>query len=249
MIRALSIIIALISLSISAQNTSSSKNKKLDRSEKLTPKLRFHIMKSEPWQHSSGQELSSWVSKEDIQKSVMPQLNKIYKSSNIEWQVESIIEENIVKSKDNLNSIECILNATRDIRSLRKSLNHLYKLIQNKYKSAPRQLKGNEFHIYLFPFTGNTLQGTVLSHNTVVGVWSNKYTKGKKPVKRKLTEDLDDFVVGSLTQTIAHELGHVLGLGHKGKSGVNGNLMRSQGYSLEEWQIEIMRREAHKRIK
>ena len=111
----------------------------------------------------------------------------------------------LLNLKDNLKSIECILNATRDIRSLRKSSNHLYKLTQNKPKSAPRQLKGNEFYIYLFPFTGNTLQGAVIRQITVVGVGQTS-TPSSKPIKRKLTENLDDFTVGSLTKTIAHEL-------------------------------------------
>jgi len=43
--------------------------------------------------------------------------------------------------------------------------------------------------------------------NTIVGSWSNKMNKGGEPYKMPLTEDWDDFEKGSISETIAHELG------------------------------------------
>lgn len=224
-----------------------------DRTNMLHLNLRFHIMKSAPWKHPSGERLNCWVTKRDVEKSILPQLNEIYKRANIIWKIESIIEEDIVKFDGYRHSIEYVLNTNRNSRgkSDPNRLAHLYNMMQERYRSPEEKLKGNLFHIYLFPFIGNTSQGNSMrrfGYHTVAGIWSNKYSQTNKPVKRKLTEDLNNFEIGSLTQTIAHELGHVLELEHEGQAGTNGNLMYSRGYQLEDWQIASMRKVALKRI-
>ncbi len=48
-------------------------------------------------------------------------------------------------------------------------------------------------------------------HFTMIGTYSNKQNKGGKPVKRKLLHEDGE---PSISFTVAHELGHVLGLNH-----------------------------------
>ena len=134
--------------------------------------------------------------------------------------------------------------------------------LENRIKQ--NELGKNKYHIYVYPFIGNTLQGTVYDRSvdglyfgilTVIGTWTNKYTKGGPPIKHKIVEDWDKWTKikrGSLSRTIAHELGHVLFLKHHQ---CEGNCLMGpakgkgrQGYKLTKRQIEISRKIAKKRL-
>ncbi|WP_019028563.1 hypothetical protein [Colwellia piezophila] len=80
-----------------------------------------------------------------------------------------------------------------------------------------------------------------------MGTWSNKDNKGGVPIKTLVTEKHDAFKRGSLSRTIAHELGHVLNPRHK-KCDIN-CLMggKRQGYLLTNKQIEKSRTAAKNR--
>ena len=123
----------------------------------------------------------------------------------------------------------------------------------------------NNFHIYLYPFIGNTSQGNAMRRNrdtgnflgfhTVIGTWTNKHNRGGIPERFKIVEDWDKWTKikrGSLSRTIAHELGHVLLLGH---NQCEGNCLMGpirgkgkQGYKLTNKQIRRARNIAKKRI-
>ena len=74
---------------------------------------------------------------------------------------------------------------------------------------------------------------------TVVGQWSNKYlVAGAVPEKRTISAPEG---TPSLVMTVAHELGHNLGLGHPESN--ESNLMKgsSSGHSLTDDQISTAR--------
>ncbi len=214
--------------------------------------LRIHLMTDITMTHSSGISMDSWVTPSNVRDIIMPEVNEIWKQANIQWVIESIIEEDVVKHNAYEESIAFIASTKRDSkgRSDRKRLPHLNSLMQRKYMSKTKRLDNNLFHIYLFPFIGNTSQGNAMRHfewRSVVGTWSNKHNRGGVPEKTLLIEEHDAFKRGSLSRTIAHEIGHVLNLGHKGcKSDC---LMggRPQGYLLTNAQIERARTAAKKR--
>jgi len=214
--------------------------------------LRVHLMTDITMTHSSGVNMDSWVTPGDVRDIILPEVNKIWKQADIQWVIESVINEDVVKHDTYDESIVFVASTKRDSkgRSDRKRLPHLYSLMQEKYMSKPDQLGKNLFHIYLFPFIGNTSQGNAMrpfNWHTVVGTWSNKHNRGGVPEKALLIENHDAFKRGSLSRTIAHEIGHVLSLGHKQcKSNC---LMggRPQGYLLTKSQIKRARAAAKKR--
>ena len=82
-----------------------------------------------------------------------------------------------------------------------------------------------------------------LGWHSVVGSWSNKHNDGGIPEKTLLIEAQQNFVRGSLARTIAHELGHVLSLGHDCEQ----CLMHAQGYDINDTQIQSAREEGVRR--
>jgi hypothetical protein len=216
--------------------------------------LRVHIMQDITMVHSTGTIMKNWILPRDIKETIMPEVNAIWKQANIQWDIESIIEENVVKGDTYEESLTFIAGTKRDSEghSDAERLPHLYSLMQPQNMSKADELDKNLFHIYLFPFIGNTSQGNAMkpfNWSTVVGTWSNKHNKGGVPEKTALTEDHNSFKRGSLSRTIAHEIGHVLSLKHNQCE--TDCLMggKSQGYMLTDEQIAAARLAASKRLK
>ncbi|KQC29977.1 hypothetical protein [Flagellimonas eckloniae] len=212
--------------------------------------LRVHLMQDITMVHPTGWIMESWVTPEDVTKTIMPELNSIWEKAGVHWNVESIIEENVVKGETYQESLVFIVNAVRNSNgnSDPERLPHLYSLMQPEHRSTEEQLEKNLFHIYLFPFIGNTSQGNAMSgfgYHSVVGTYTNKHNGGGVPEKTLLTESQSYFNRGSLSRTIAHEIGHVLNLNHNEcndrclMGGIN-----SDGYLLTEGQIITSRIEA-----
>ena len=125
------------------------------------------------------------------------------------------------------------------------------------------EMSKNNIHVYLYPFVGNTLQGTQYTQYfkgirwdyAVIGTWTNKHNKGGLPEKFKIVEDWDQWTeikMGSLSRTIAHGVGHVLNLQHRKCEGncLMGSKRRKgkHGYKLSLKQIIKARISAIERI-
>nr|WP_299073746.1 hypothetical protein [uncultured Allomuricauda sp.] len=212
--------------------------------------LRVHLMQDITMVHPTGWIMESWVTPEDVTKTIMPELNSIWEKAGVHWNVESIIEENVVKGETYQESLVFIVNAVRNSNgnSDPERLPHLYSLMRPEHRSTEEQLEKNLFHIYLFPFIGNTSQGNAMSgfgYHSVVGTYTNKHNGGGVPEKTLLTESQSSFNRGSLSRTIAHEIGHVLNLNHNECNDrcLMGGL-NSDGYLLTEGQIITSRIEA-----
>ena len=215
--------------------------------------LRIHIMQDISMSHSSGVIMGSWVTSNDVMEIIVPEINTIWEQADIKWIIESIVEEDVVKGDNYEESIIFIASTKRDSEghSDPARLPHLFSLMQPEYMSTADELGENLFHIYLFPFIGNTSQGNAMSnfnYHSVVGTWTNKHNGGGLPEKTLLTEDHSSFDRGSLSRTISHEIGHVLDLNH---NECNSDCLMgggSSGYSLTEGQITHARLAALDRL-
>ena len=213
-------------------------------------KLRVHIMKTSPWTHSSGVLMNNWVTPKDFNEIIILEINEIWSQADIKWDIESIIEEDIIKFEGYEESIIFIASTERDSegRSNPERLSHLFSLMNPQNMSIADELESDLFHIYLFPFIGNTSQGNAMrgyNFHSIVGIWSNKHNGGGNPEKTLLKENHDLFVRGSLSRTISHELGHVLNLTH---GQCDDCLMKGRGYGIIQEQIDISQEEAKRRL-
>lgn len=215
--------------------------------------LRVHIMSDITMIHSTGLSMSAWVTPADVTETIVPEINSIWEQADIHWIIESIIEEDVVKGDTYQESINFIASTKRNSegQSDPARLPHLYSLMQPEHMSTADQIGENLFHIYLFPFIGNTSQGNAMrgfDFHSVVGTWTNKHNGGGVPEKTLLTENQNSFDSGSLSRTISHEIGHVLDLSH---NECNSNCLMgggSSGYSLTDGQILTARLAAIDRL-
>jgi hypothetical protein len=211
--------------------------------------LRVHIMKDIVMPHATGVIMDAWVSPDDVRERIVPEMNAIWDQAKIKWVIESVIEEDVVKGDTYDQSLNFLIHTKRDAEghSDPARLPHLYSLMQEQNRSKADELGKNLFHIYLFPFVGNTSQGNAMSgfdYHCILGTWSNKHNGGGAPEKSLLSENHNQFIRGSIGRTASHELGHVLNLRHD--ECISNCLMGggSNGYSLSEAQINEARFEA-----
>ena len=185
-------------------------------------KLKVHLIQTSPWVHNSGVELSTWVTVNNFKQTIITELNTIWKQANIKWAIDSIPEEPIFETDNLQEKINYVLESNRD-GPFPDRLTYLEDFTQPGSRIEKDEDGSFFFHVYLFPFTGNTRQGTAIrwrNNNeisfleTFIGTWSNKHNNGGVPEKCLLIEDQNEFVRGSLSRTIAHELGHLLTLQH-----------------------------------
>lgn len=193
--------------------------------------------------------METWVSPRDFEKTILPEINRIWEPAKIQWVLESIIEQPAADIPNQGELIDYIQNSKRD------SPNEKFpKRVPNIRKLSQTQNGHDVIHnLYLFPYMGLTTQGVAsLGGNWAFsGVWTDKPFRGtRKPQKFQLIEK-GPFKVGSIARTCSHELGHNLSLRHPDKATQKrfNRLMggRRHGNELVPEEIEMARATAKKR--
>lgn len=196
-------------------------------------------------------EMKTWVTSQDFEKEILPEINRIWKQAKIQWVLESIIEQPAAQISDKEAAITYIQNSKRDTpeEKFPERVSNIRRL------SATSKRHPVAHNLYLFPYMGLTAQGvaSIGGNWAFSGVWTDKPFKGKKrPIKFQLTER-GPFEIGSIARTCSHELGHNLGLRHPDKATQKrfNRLMggKKHGYDLVPEEIEKSRRVAKKRAR
>lgn len=181
--------------------------------------------------------MENWIKCSEVER-LIAEVNEIWEAAGVTFTVIGCREANSPKRNDKEELASYIGRSGRtnqmDNRNRKKAIDALLPPTATTARN-----------VYLFPFTGSRRQGHAnFGKGVVIGVWSDKYSP--KPEKRQMVEP-QPFKKGSLAQTTAHELGHVLGLVHPvRKESTRHLLMASTGYSFSDKEINVARNYALK---
>ena len=114
------------------------------------------------------------ISKANIANEVLPEVNRIWSQANINWELVGVYNEDVVKKgyrqipagyPKNYKKLKNIVEkARRDSsgRSDPRRLTPLFLFMQPENRIKPSEFGQNNFHVYLYPFIGNTSQGNAM---------------------------------------------------------------------------------------
>lgn len=217
------------------------------REPTLDVPVRFHIVR-DLTMTAAGVELRSWVTAGDIQRTVLPEVNRIWQDAGIAFRLAAVDEARVLDPPDRERLIADISNAKRDAqgKSDPERIKKLSRLI-DLTTEAP-----NTLNIYVVPYLGHTSQGNASRRKRRIFVtqWSDKKVDPGRPPERFRLVEPGTFRRGSFSRTVAHELGHVLGLRHPNKADQveTGLLMggKRPGYRLTADEIRVARQHAQR---
>lgn len=196
-----------------------------------------------------GVRMSSWVAPMDIDRVVLPEINRIWKAAGIEWSIESVLEQAAADVANREEAITYIQNAKRDAAGKsdpkRMPLIHAFCDKENRHPAI--------HNLYFFPYLGQTSQGNARNRGNfaVIGVWTDKPSRAFRPPEKFILVEEAPFKIGSIGRTCAHELGHNLGLVHPDSATQTqfGRLMggRKPGCDLTPEEVKLARETGIKR--
>ena len=213
----------------------------------ITLPIRFHISQGAKMT-VKGQVMETWVQPADLTGPVLAEVNRIWKPAGIQFVVERAQAEALLRPANFAELIQIVENSKRGEEEVAGSgrTSAIGKLLD------PAQRHPSAMNVYLLPYIGATYQGyaNLGGNQAVIGVWTDKASRAEKPPVKALLVEPEPMKVGSLARTIAHELGHNLGLVHPDKAEVSkvGRLMGGgkQGYALTDEEIAKARKTAQK---
>ena len=213
----------------------------------ITLPIRFHLTQGAKMT-VKGQVMETWVQPADLTGPVLAEVNRIWKPAGIQFVVERAQVEALLKPTHFAELIQVVENSKRGEEEVAGSgrTAAIGKLLD------PAQRHPAAMNVYLLPYIGATYQGyaNLGGNQAVIGVWTDKASRAEKPPVKALLVEPEPMKVGSLARTIAHELGHNLGLQHPDKleASAVGRLMGGgkQGYALTEEEIAKARKTAQK---
>lgn len=163
----------------------------------ITVPVRFHIVAGLSME-KDGLEMRCWVTKDDIENTLLPEVNRIWQPAGISFATESIFQSHALNSPDQALLIDGIVNSHRDSRG---------KSDPNRIKELNKLINWEKHHlriinIYLVPYLGEKSQGNAKPKRKriFIGQWSDKASKARRiPEKFQLTESRP-FKKGSLSR-------------------------------------------------
>ncbi|MCP5155096.1 MAG: hypothetical protein H6983_13070 [Ectothiorhodospiraceae bacterium] len=196
--------------------------------------------------HKRGVTLSAWISNAQVGEGLLPEVNRIWADAGIRFRLTSVGDAALANPPDAADLIAGILAATRDDdgHSNPERVSMYRRLLD---LGAERR---DCIDVYLVPYLGERSQGVAArrAERVLVTQWSDKGQPSGTPPRRFPLTEARPFTRGSLGRTLAHELGHVLGLDHPDRRRQTelGRLMggRKPGYRLTPEEIATARARA-----
>jgi hypothetical protein len=212
----------------------------------ITVPVRVHIVR-DLVMPKDGLAMQSWVTEQQVRDVIVPEVNRIWRAADVAFRLDAVAAVPTRHPSDRRERIEAVVTARRDAEgeSDPERIGHLGELIAFAPGAA------GTVDVYLVPYLGEASQGNTKRslRRVFVAQWTDKGSKGRRAPQRFQLTEPGAFDRGSLSRTVAHELGHVLGLRHPDKrDAVAGLLMggRRPGESLTAEEVAKARRRADK---
>jgi hypothetical protein len=225
---------------LSLSSASSETNPTPEANEKVALRFRIHLT-TDLSMTKKGVNMTNWITPKMIEEKVLPEVNRIWSQANIEWILDGV-QDCPTKDTNREEVVAYVLATQRD------SEGHGDPERIQKYLSILPidQEEDRVVNIYAVPYLGGTSQGNAgKGARILLGEWTDKPSGGKLPPQKCLLVEPEPFAKGSFGRTMAHELGHILGLHHPKEREVP-QLMGGGGYILTEEQKNTAREKAYK---
>jgi hypothetical protein len=211
----------------------------------ITVAVRFHIV-TDLTMVKEGTVMQSWVSARDVERTVLPEINRIWRPAGIGFALDRVLVTPALRPPDRRQLVRGIVDAKRDSdgKSDPGRIKKLNQLVDWSSHDA------GMINVYLVPYLGERSQGNGERKQRRVfsGQWTDKPSGARRPPERFRLTEVAPFRKGSLSRTVAHEIGHILGLRHPEKAAQTelGLLMggRRPGYRLTAREIAVARSHA-----
>ena len=143
---------------------------KINDNELIILKVRFHLP-SGIMMESKGQKMTVWVTLENIKRSLLPEINRIWRPAGIQFEIESIEEYKAIKPDNSDKLFREIIDSHRDEDGHSDGT----RIPKIKQFFDPAKKHPTAHNVFFFPYLGQTSQGNarLKGNELFVGVWTD----------------------------------------------------------------------------